>query len=207
MTNLNEIKAIKQSNEFKLEAALTKHIEVLKASKEWTKLIAQVMKFQSGAYTSNVQYEFDDCGMLNAYIDLDIPESFHDEDSDVMNAIAETLKAEFECLYFKANLVESNIRVEQCLGTVTTINEGCSRNEYYVHNSDLRLKFTKKDVESTEQALYLIECAMRKAGVFDSIVNVDRDGYFISFTDTKLGALSDEELAAYGKQFDESEAS
>jgi len=69
------------------------------------------------------------------------------------------------------------------------------------------LKLTKNQVTSEEHALYLIECAMRKAGVFPSIVEVDYYGYFIKFVDTKLGTLTPEELAAYGKRFDESEAS
>jgi hypothetical protein len=64
---------------------------------------------------------------------------------------------------------------------------------------------TKKDVESTEQALYLIERAMRKVGVFENIVNVDYYGHFVSFVDTKLGNLTEDELNAYGKQFETSE--
>lgn len=205
MTNLNDIKAVKQTNAAQLESVVSKHVESLKSSPEWVSLIGKVLAFEDDPYSKQYSFEFDECGFLDSVLELEIPESWHDEDSDVLEAIADTLSNEFEACYFRSNLSDSTIKVHQCLGSPTTIAEHASRNEYYVHSTELGLKLTKKDVVSTEHALFLIECAMRKAGVFDNIVNVDYYGYFISFVDTDLGTLSDDELAKYGEQFNEAE--
>lgn len=207
MTNLNDIQSLKQSNASKLDAAITAHVQSLKETTEWVDLVAKCSEFENDAYNKTNEFIFDSDGMLNARIQLDIVDSWHDGDNDILEAISEALHDQFECLYFTVSRGDSIIKVEQCLGESVIIRDTASRGEYYIHSSELSLKLTKDKVQNEEHGLYLIECAMRKAGIFGGIVETDYYGDFIRFSDTGLGAKTDEELDAYGKQFDESEES
>lgn len=197
MTNLSNIVSCKQS----LDNAIHQYVETLKSTAEWVKLMAKCAEFENGAYDKTNEFVFDNCYLLNSRIQTYIPAEWHNEDLDILDAIKDALSKEFECLYFSINRDDSMLTIEQCLGEATTINHSAYGGQYYIHSSELGLELERNDVQSDEHGLYLIECAMRKAGIFGNIVEVDSYGYLIKFTDTGLGGMSDDELAKYGEQF------
>lgn len=174
---------------------------------ELIELSDKIREFGNDSYMAGTTRIFNECGDLVSQLHLN-KNYFKDFEEDMQIELKAQLTKD-SCVW----LLEygGDHVLETTLGDATTISFSDRRNCYAVHSNELGLKINYSDLvgeddgEKEVHALYLIECAMRKAGVFGNIVTLDYNGNVVSEPSTELGNLSDDELEEYGKQFDESE--
>lgn len=161
-------------------------------------------RFCDDPYAKGSDRRFNECG---DYVSTMEHESL-DIDDDIFDEVRAILTDEnCGCIFKNKN----DITFEVCLGEPVTINFSDTRRCYAIHSAELGLKTNYSDLVGDDDsmkmnhALYLIESAMRKHGVFPTIVEFDYYGNPIKELGTELGALTDQELEKYGKQVEQVE--
>ncbi len=175
-----------------VEDALHTDYETLVNTGVLDNLRLQVQKFENDFYSKDLDYRFDESGMLEAVMPLNLPVELTDD--DLIEYVLYQLK---EVGYtFK----ESNQwYISQWLGETITINWIHDKNHYVIHCDELNLKVDT--VENEDHAMLLIEQAMRKHGVFPNIVEVDYYGGFNKFVNTKMGRWKDKTINSRLKKY------
>ncbi len=193
--NLNEVK--KQAAEL-VNNAIESRVNELLETHNSDSLKKQFTDFEDDPYNTKKYYiQFDECGMLDAVMVLDLPEWLEYEDTEVIEALLSKL---MEHAYIKHD-TDGQWLVHQCLGSPTIVNWNAGRNEYTIYSDELKLKVLK--VVDEKHAMLLIEQAMRKAGVFENIVEVDYHGQFMKFLSTGMGKLKDKTISQRLKKYED----
>lgn len=200
MLTVNEAK---QQLSDALEREAKSHLE----SEAGKALLEAMSKFGDDPYCKGSVRYFDENGEYVSGLEVEWP--FHELDKDLQREIV--LQAS-DGVYLVNSPNSKDEKIMQVfLGEPVTLNFSDTRNCYSIHSSELGLKVNYKeltgndDAQKLSHALYLIECTMRKMGIFPNIVELDYYGQAMKELTTNLGTMTDQELREYGKQFDESE--
>jgi|ERR1035437_996814 hypothetical protein len=196
---MNTIKQAKIALKDAIKTEVTRLIKKDKNIKELQKLINQ---FSSDCYMNGSIRDFNENSDYVSMLRTDF--SLNDYDEDLKIELIATLNEDtgVHLLEYDKQLV-----LESFLGEPTTINFSDRRNCFAIHSNELKIKVMYQDLIGSDEsekllhALYIIECNMRKYGVFGDIVEVDYNGGVVKEHSTGLGNLSDDELTEYSKQF------
>lgn len=195
MNNVQNAK--KQANAI-IQDAIGERVQELMKTRAFQELKAQVEQFESDPYCSGSERQLDEGGALESVMELRL-DSFSEEDSEV---IEEILRECSESMYFFQSEYSQGRHewtVCQCLGDPVIVNFSDTRSYYAIHSLELGLKVNyseligKDDSEKLHHAKLIIEQAMRKAGVFPNVVQLDYYGGVSRELET-LGTLEDAEI-------------
>lgn len=205
MNNVQNAK--KQANAI-IQDAIGERVQELMKTRAFQELKAQVEHFENDPYCAGSERQLDEGGALESVMELRL-DAFSEEDFEV---IEELLRECSEVLYFfqsQYSRGKHEWTACQCLGDPVTVNFSDPRNCYAIHSRELKLKVNyseligKDDSEKLHHAKLIIEQAIRKAGFFPYVVELDYCGGVIDEIKL-LGTLEDAEIE---RQLQEIEAS
>ena len=197
------ITKIKKENANRLKAAIDKEVKRLIAKNDIKALSKNVQGFIADCWNDANMFDFNEYGELESSATFDLPNSLEETDDDVKEALMESISDQIGCFKFERDRI---IGTQACGEVVKVSTAHYDSRCYAVYSDELGLKINRSDVigdddsEKTQHALYLIEIAMRKSGIFPSIVEVDYQGQFVKFLSTNMGAMTDKELEAVRKK-------
>lgn len=199
--------AKKQANKI-IQDAIGERVQELMKTRAFQELKEQVEHFENDPYCQGSVRDLNEMGLLESVMGLRL-EAFSEEDFEV---IEELLRECSEFMHFFQDQYSQNRNqwsMSHCLGEPVTINFSAPRKYYAIHSRELGLKVNyseligKDDSEKLHHAKLIIEQAMRKAGVFENVVELDYYGKVLEEIKL-LGTLEDAEIE---RQIQEIEAS
>lgn len=189
--------AKKQANVI-IQDAISERVKELTDTPQFKKLKAQVEQFENDPYCHGSDRQLDEWGTLESVMELRL-NAFSEEEFEVID---ELLKECSEIIYFSQSQYSQGKHewtMSQCLGDPVTVNFSNPRQCYAIHSKELSLKVNyseligEDDSEKLHHAKLIIEQAMRNAGVFPNIVELDYYGGIIGEIEM-LGTLDDSEI-------------
>jgi hypothetical protein len=188
-----------------LEALLKSEAEKVKASTEWQAFIQKVESFWNDPHQKGTSREIIDGIELASVLPVSIPKiegDYTEKDRQFIETIIIDELFEGTCLKWHKN---KDAFICDLAIDFYTVNFSDPSRCYAIDGYDLQIEYKALKEDKLKHALFLIEKNMRKHGGFSEIVQLDYYGGVMRELSTDLGALSDEELHEYGKQFDEKE--
>ena len=191
---MNGVKEAKQLAATIVQDAVDIRINELKQTKAYQDLKEQLDAFENDLYHRDNMFYFDESGYLNVSIELDLSE-LEERDIEVLEGLLDSIG---DLFYFHQDQYSQGYwqwTASQCLGETTIFNESPNRGHYAIYSDELGLKINS--VLNEDHGFALIEQAMRKHGVYDSIVSTDYHGCFVSFLSVpeNIRELSDDALS------------
>lgn len=190
MKNQNEVIQAKKQAKQIIQDSLESRFKKLKRSKSFKELEKQISDFENEIGTNKTHFELDEFGSLNSFKEIDSP-LFETEESEMIDFICETLGNHYGVSIYFSKIHNARI-VSICHGEPVLISSNPDRNEYKVYSSELGLKIMDHQVKSETHLKLIIERAMRKAGYFPNIVEIDHYGSVIREVSTEFGRISDD---------------
>lgn len=195
---MNTIQKAKNQANAIVQDAVEKRVAELMDTPEFEALKARVEQFENDPYCNKSVRQLDEFGALESVMELQL-DTFSDEDSEVID---ELLKECSEVIFFFQSQYSQGKHewtMSHSLGEPVIVNLSDPRDCYAIHSIELSLKVDyseligKDDSEKLHHAKLLIEQAMRKAGIYPNIVEVDSYGQVIREL-KGLGTLEDSEI-------------
>lgn len=198
--------AKEQAKELIKSAVKARSEEILESpefQEELKELRERLQEFENDPYSSKFSQSVDESGeLLESRMDIrlgDLSEEDNETIFEVLTALNETVTF-IQDQYSQGNHEWTAVI---CLGEFVWFDPSPDRHCFSIFSRDLGLELKGKIEE--EHGLAIIEQAMRKHGVFNSIAKIDRYGSVDSFIDTGLGNASDSEVAAIIDRYENQE--
>lgn len=204
---MSTVKQAKQQAKELIKSAVKARSEEILESPEFQEelkeLRERLQEFENDPYSSKFSQSVDESGeLLESRMDIrlgDLSEEDNETIFEVLTALNESLTF-IQDQYSQGNHEWTAVN---CLGEFVWFDPSPDRHCFSIFSRDLGLELKGKIEE--EHGLAIIEQAMRKHGVFNSIAKIDRYGSVASFIDTGLGNASDSEVAAIIARYENQE--
>jgi hypothetical protein len=198
--------AKEQAKELIKSAVKARSEEILESpefQEELKELRERLQEFENDPYSSKFSQSVDESGeLLESRMDIrlgDLSEEDNETIFEVLTALNESVTF-IQDQYSQGNHEWTAVN---CLGEFVWFDPSPDRHCFSIFSKDLGLELKGKIEE--EHGLAIIEQAMRKHGIFNSIAKIDRYGSVASFIDTGLGNASDSEVAAIIARYENQE--
>lgn len=198
--------AKEQAKELIKSAVKARSEEILESpefQEELKELRERLQEFENDPYSSKFSQSVDESGeLLESRMDIRLGD-LSEEDNETIFEVLTSLNESVTFIQDQHSQGNHEWTAVNCLGEFVWFDPSPDRHCFSIFSKDLGLELKGKIEE--EHGLAIIEQAMRKHGVFNSIAKIDRYGSVSSFIDTGLGNASDSEVAAIIARYENQE--